>query len=97
MFDVRARPIVPRRSATDRLPQVADNSSSVEPVAEGAVEELLRELVDARFVLTDRDGSLTRWSRPAEVLFGWPAARMLGRPLVETLELPGPVPVAGGG
>ena len=45
------------------------------------VEELLRQLVDARFVLTDRDGSVTRWGRPAEELFGWPSARMLGRPL----------------
>ena len=50
------------------------------------VEELLRQLVDARFVLTDRDGAVTRWSRPAEELFGWPAPRMLGRPLMETLE-----------
>ena len=63
-----------------------------DPVTTGAsaaevVEELLRQLVDARFVLTDRDGSVTRWSRPAEALFGWPAPRMLGRPLVETLRL----------
>ena len=41
-----------------------------DPVTTGAsaaevVEELLRQLVDARFVLTDRDGSVTRWSRPA--------------------------------
>ena len=62
-----------------------------DPVTTGAsaaevVEELLRQLVDARFVLTDRDGSVTRWSRPAEALFGWPAPRMLGRPLVETLQ-----------
>ena len=51
------------------------------------VEELLRQLVDARFVLTDRDGAVTRWSRPAEAMFGWPAPRMLGRPLYETLKL----------
>ena len=61
-----------------------------------AVEELLRQLVDARFVLTDRDGSVTRWSRPAEELFGWPNARMLGRPLVETLALAGDLPEFGG-
>ena len=51
------------------------------------VEELLRQLVDARFVLTDRDGAVTRWSRPAEELFGWPGARMLGRQLPETLAM----------
>ena len=61
-----------------------------------AVEELLRQLVDARFVLTDRDGAVTRWSRPAEELFGWPAARMLGRPLVETLAVAGELPEHGG-
>ncbi|MEA2408801.1 MAG: two-component system, cell cycle sensor histidine kinase and response regulator CckA, partial [Thermoleophilaceae bacterium] len=61
-----------------------------------AVEELLRQLVDARFVLTDRDGAVTRWSRPAEELFGWPSARMLGRPLVETLALSGDLPEFGG-
>ena len=57
-----------------------------------AVEELLRQLVDARFVLTDRDGAVTRWSRPAEELFGWPAPRMLGRPLIETLRSPATCP-----
>ena len=61
-----------------------------------AVEELLRQLVDARFVLTDRDGAVTRWSRPAEELFGWPAARMLGRTLVETLAVAGELPEHGG-
>ena len=60
------------------------------------VEELLRQLVDARFVLTDRDGSITRWSRAAEELFGWPAPRMLGRPLAETLRLGTACPSAGG-
>ena len=61
-----------------------------------AVEELLRQLVDARFVLTDRDGAVTRWSRPAEELFGWQAARMLGRNLVETLAVAGELPEHGG-
>jgi PAS domain S-box-containing protein len=60
------------------------------------VEELLRQLVDARFVLTDRDGAVTRWSRPAERLFGWPAPRMLGRPLPETLKLGADLPRSGG-
>src|SRR5215217_2808153 len=71
------------------------------PVTTGAsaaevVEELLRQLVDARFVLTDRDGSVTRWSRPAEELFGWPAPRMLGRRLVEALRLDAELPDGGG-
>ncbi len=47
-------------------------------------------------MLTDRDGSITRWSRSAEELFGWPAPRMLGRPLAETLRLGTELPSAGG-
>ena len=66
------------------------------PSTSETVEELLRQLVDARFVLTDRDGAVTRWSRPAEELFGWPGARMLGRPLVDTLGLVHELPASGG-
>ena len=72
-----------------------DDALTADPSSE-AVEELLRQLVDARFVLTDREGSVTRWSRPAEELFGWPGARMLGRPLVKTLGLPDSLPPSGG-
>jgi PAS domain S-box-containing protein len=67
---------------------VTENKTSARPETLEAVEELLRQLVDARFVLTDREGSVTRWSRPAEKLFGWPGARMLGRPLLATLAVP---------
>src|SRR5688500_6156911 len=74
--------------------RVSANLTSAGAVA--AVEELLRLLVDARFVLTDRDGAVTRWSRPAEELFGWPNARMLGRSLVETLGFTGDLPEYGG-
>jgi PAS domain S-box-containing protein len=75
---------------------VSEPESSPATAQAEAVEELLRQLVDARFVLTDRDGAVTRWSRPAEELFGWPAARMLGRPLVETLAVAGDLPQHGG-
>jgi len=61
-----------------------------------AVEELLRQLVDSRFVLTDREGTVTRWSEPAEELFGWQGAHMIGRSLHETLDLGGELPPHGG-
>src|ERR671924_884166 len=76
--------------------EVSAEESSPATAQVEAVEELLRQLVDARFVLTDRDGAVTRWSRPAEELFGWPSTRMLGRPLVETLALAGELPEFGG-
>ncbi len=75
---------------------MSEQESSPATAQAEAVEELLRQLVDARFVLTDRDGAVTRWSRPAEELFGWPSARMLGRPLVETLAVAGDLPELGG-
>ncbi len=75
---------------------MSENAATAGPSTAEAVEELLRQLVDARFVLTDRDGAVTRWSRPAEELFGWPGARMLGRPLAETLELGIELPETGG-
>ena len=75
---------------------MSENAATAGAPTSEAVEELLRQLVDARFVLTDRDGAVTRWSRPAEELFGWPSARMLGRPLVETLGVAGDLPEFGG-
>ena len=58
-----------------------------------AVRELLQQLLERRFVLTDRGGSVTRWSHPAESLLGWSGEGVLGRPLLEVLgcerDLPG--------
>jgi len=75
---------------------VSEKGATVEPSTSEAVEELLRQLVDARFVLTDRDGAVTRWSDQAEGLFGWPGQSMLGQPLAETLALDVELPVHGG-
>ena len=75
---------------------MSENSTTAATTTSEVVEELLRQLVDARFVLTDRDGAVTRWSRPAEELFGWPGARMLGRALPETLGMVEALPRDGG-
>ena len=83
-------------SPADRDGDVSEQESSPATAQAEAVEELLRQLVDARFVLTDRDGAVTRWTRPAEELFGWPSSRMLGRTLVDTLALTGDLPEFGG-
>ncbi len=75
---------------------MSDDAATAERSSSEAVEELLSQLVDARFVLTDREGTVTRWGRPAEDLFGWPGAAMLGRSLVRTLDLPDALPADGG-
>jgi PAS domain S-box-containing protein len=73
------------------------NEATIATAAEPeAVEELLHQLVQARFVLTDGTGCVTRWSRPAEQLLGWPATAMAGRGLLETLAVPGAMPETGG-
>ena len=51
----------------------------------GSVHALLRQLVESRFVLTDREGAVTRWSDAAHAFFGWDPHAMLGRPLLQTL------------
>jgi hypothetical protein len=76
---------------------VAEESTTLDALAPPeAVEELLRQLVDARFVLTDGSGCVTRWGRPAEHAFGWPASAIVGRDLLETLAIPGSIPPGGG-
>ena len=85
-----------RAPSADRHRGCPITLSTAAPGAAEVVKELLRQLVDARFVLTDRDGAVTRWSRPAEELFGWPGARMLGRRLEETLALAAELPLDGG-
>lgn len=62
----------------------------------GSVAELLRQLVESHFVLTDRDGAVTRWSSSAQALFGWEPHAMLGRPLLQTLGLDVAPPRSGG-
>ncbi len=43
---------------------------------------------DEAFVSVDRKGKITAWSAPAEALFGWTAAEVLGRSLADTVVPP---------
>jgi PAS domain S-box-containing protein len=75
------------------------SEQSVAPTAAappGSVHELLRQLVESHFVLTDRDGAVTRWSAPAQALFGWEPHGMLGRTMLETLGMAVSPPRHGG-
>ena len=60
------------------------------------MHSLLGQLLDGRFVLTDRTGSVTRWSRPAEVLFGRATKEALGKPLLTLVGSDLEVPALGG-
>ena len=66
-------------------------------IAEVAVEPLdalLRQIVNGYFVLTDGNGAVSKWSEPAELLFGRTAEEILGESFFETL-IGGALPPAG--
>src|SRR6478736_7834205 len=58
------------------------------------LDALLRQVVNGYFVLTDGQGSVSKWSEPAELLFLQPAEDILGKGFFETL-IGGSLPPAG--
>lgn len=65
-------------------PQASANG--VAPAASAVVTELLR----SNLLVTDPTGAITRWDAGAEIVFGWRAEEVAGRPVLETL-----IPAAG--
>jgi hypothetical protein len=59
-----------------------------------ALDGLLRQIVGGYFVLTDGQGAVSKWSEPAELLFGRPAEQVLGQGFFATL-VAGPLPHGG--
>ena len=59
--------------ANTPLPETAEPS---EPL-----DDVLRQIVGGYFVLTDGQGSVSKWSEPAELLFARPAASVSSRSL----------------
>src|SRR3954449_12942967 len=55
------------------------------PVSNDPLDALLTQLINGFFVLTDGQGAVSKWSEPAELLFGLDAAEVLGKPLFDTL------------
>src|SRR4051812_41942052 len=74
-------------SATTSDPVIAD-------VIAEPLDELLRQIVNGYFVLTDGHGAVSKWSEPAELLFGRAAEEILGQGFFETL-IGGQLPPAG--
>src|SRR3954449_6228076 len=58
------------------------------------LDALLRQIVNGYFVLTDGQGSVSKWSEPAELLFMQPSEDILGKGFFETL-IGGMLPAAG--
>ena len=68
-------------------------TSAAETAADDPLDAILRQIVGGYFVLTDGQGSVSKWSEPAELLFGRPAEDVLGQSFFETL-IQAPVPAA---
>src|SRR4051794_11561623 len=59
-----------------------------------ALDGLLRQIINGYFVLTDGQGSVSKWSDPAELLFDQPADAILTQNFFATL-IGGQIPPAG--
>ena len=62
---------------------LAGAAEGVEPP--DALDALLRQIVGGYFVLTDAQGAVSKWSEPAELLFGRASEEILGQGFFETL------------
>src|SRR5215213_4154651 len=60
-------------------------TSAAESGPEDPLDALLKQIVGGYFVLTDGQGSVSKWSEPAELLFGRPAQEILGQSFFGTL------------
>ena len=48
--------------------------------SDAALDQLLRQIITGFFVLTDGQGAVSKWSDPAELLFGLETDKALGQP-----------------
>jgi len=74
--------------ADEVLASAAEEAGPVDPL-----DTLLKQIVEGYFVLTDGQGSVSKWSEPAELLFGRPAQEILGQSFFGTL-VDQPLPAA---
>src|SRR5215210_3154921 len=67
-------------STPPKSPDVDDAPGHDDPL-----DGLLSQIINGFFVLTDGQGAVSKWSEPAELLFGLEGAEVLGKGLFETL------------
>jgi len=68
-------------------PPAANPSTPPTPgsAAEEALDQLLRQIVSGFFLLADGQGEISKWSEPAELLFGRDSDDALGNPFFSSL------------
>ena len=77
----------PPSSTVDAV--MAETAGPVDPL-----DAILRQIINGYFVLTDGQGSVSKWSEPAELLFDQPADAILTQNFFATL-IGGSLPPAG--
>src|SRR3954447_26008024 len=80
-------------SSAAGLDPSADQVMTAAAEAAEPLDAILRQIIGGYFVLTDGQGSVSKWSEPAELLFGRPAAEVLGQSFFQTL-IQSPAPAA---
>src|SRR3954447_262958 len=80
-------------SSAAGLDPSADQVMTAAAEAAEPLDAILRQIIGGYFVLTDGQGSVSKWSEPAELLFGRPAAEVLGQSFFQTL-IQAPAPAA---
>ena len=70
----------PIQQTPPKSPDVDEPIGSDDPL-----DALLTQLINGFFVLTDGQGAVSKWSEPAELLFGIEAPEVLGKSLFDTL------------
>src|SRR3954454_472786 len=71
----------PPTDAPDEVMSAAADAAAVHD----PLDDILRQIVGGYFVLTDRQGSVSKLSDPAELLFGRPAQDVLGQSFFDIL------------
>jgi PAS domain S-box-containing protein len=94
MSETPAAPVARGAGWADRK-NMAQEGKTAAPRSE-VLERVLESLLERNFVLTDRDGFITRWTPRAEGMFGLEAAKAAGQPLLESFGASeGEAPAAG--
>ncbi|MDP9135933.1 MAG: PAS domain-containing protein, partial [Actinomycetota bacterium] len=70
----------PIQQTPPKNPDVEETTGPDDPL-----DALLTQIINGFFVLTDGQGAVSKWSEPAELLFGLDAAEVLGKGLFDTL------------
>ena len=86
-----SRTSLPGRPVVPATPPPGVDEEKLEPL-----DILLKQIISGFFLLTDGQGAVSKWSEPAELMFGLDASESLGHGFFEKLLGPAVTPDAAG-